>query len=484
MARIAGVGFETLSRSHLRSKSHWALAHPTSSVPSDHDSQIIEDTPTFPQVVFREVSAFELYLSLNAIGEGKKVKSCFALPIASHVMEDDSAKFDVGKQMSRSRRCRPRIETLERRLPLNGAWELEPGTDNDESVLVTVDPKGAGVLDDTVVVKIETSTRGGVSSKTYSRLLYGIGSNGLLEQKVTRIEWSAAGGADTFVNQTSLGSGVYDDSGPSYFVGGSGIDYFVATNDAISHLFGNDGDDKISGVGYLFGGNGDDLIVVHTPVLPFENLTTVAYGGEGDDSLWGLGGADYFFGEGGDDFLAGGGGDDYLNGGPGNDLITGDGYGKAQMGPPTTGGPQGGAGHDVLLGGTGNDRIWGGWGNDYMDGGSGDDVIEGHGGNDTILGGDGNDHLFGGWWEEAPADEATYDGDDNIDGQDGSDYLYGGYGNDVLFGGHDWYNDFLFGGAGADEFRKKLQSFGPGGIYTLDLDQIMDLTGADTITTL
>lgn len=194
-------------------------------------------------------------------------------------------------------------------------------------------------------------------------------------------------------------------------------------------------------------------------VLNTESLLNASdkyFGGEGNDSIDGLGGRDT---------IDGGEGNDTLNGGAGNDQLIG------------------GAGDDVLDGGTGNDVMFGGSGNDiyYVDsatdsvrefeasvlvdtggydvvfasvsytltaylerlnltgtadlkgtgnalanhllGNSGNNVLNGDAGNDTVNGGAGNDTLKGGT------------GNDTLNGGEGADRLDGGLGNDVMRGG-------------------------------------------------
>jgi Ca2+-binding RTX toxin-like protein/Mg/Co/Ni transporter MgtE len=110
------------------------------------------------------------------------------------------------------------------------------------------------------------------------------------------------------------------------------------------------------------GGIGDDTFVNRT------SLTSMAYGGDGNDSLSGGSGIDNLYGQAGDDVLAGNTGDDRLAGGIGN---------------------------DKLYGGDGNDLVNAGDGDDYLAGGAGDDQLTGGAGNDGLHGGAGLDHLWG-----------------------------------------------------------------------------------------
>jgi hemolysin type calcium-binding protein len=98
----------------------------------------------------------------------------------------------------------------------------------------------------------------------------------------------------------------------------------------------------------FFGGVRNDL---------FQNDTTIrslAFGGEGNDTLTGGGGRDLLNGGVGNDQLFGRGGEDILLGGAGNDT----GFG--------------GAGRDILIGGIGADELHGGAEQDILIGGSTD----------------------------------------------------------------------------------------------------------------
>jgi Ca2+-binding RTX toxin-like protein len=168
------------------------------------------------------------------------------------------------------------------------------------------------------------------------------------------------------------------------------------------------GDVFISGLG------GDDTLINNTA------LATWAYGGKGNDDVFGSSNHDYLDGGEGMDDLFGKGGNDTLV--AGQDFSTNNLYG--------------GAGNDVLYGGMGNDDLFGdrdhgndpngfhNLGNDVLYGGFGDDLLEG---------GNGNDYLYG---------------------EDGADVLLGGEGDDVLDGGIDPYHDSLEGGGGKDYFRR------------------------------
>lgn len=149
------------------------------------------------------------------------------------------------------------------------------------------------------------------------------------------------------------------------------------------------------------GGNGQYIVGTEGDDRPFSGGGAPLVGGEGDDTIEGLGG---------DDRLVGKGGDDALYGGDGNDMISGD---NASGGDPNAS-----------------------FGNDYLDGGSGDDWMMGESGNDTLVGGDGNDTLEGGV------------GNDSLDGGEGDDVLRAD--QNTLTDATD-HNVFT-GGEGADTF--------------------------------
>jgi len=195
--------------------------------------------------------------------------------------------------------------------------------------------------------------------------------------------------------------------------GGSGDDTLYGNAQA-NILSGMDGSDQLlgkSGDDELYGGDGNDDL----------------RGGDGNDTLYGGDGQDELRGEGGDDILFGNAGDDELYGGNGNDALNG------------------GNGNDILKGGSGDDRLEGRHGNDTLEGGAGNDTLEGWTGRDRLFGNDGNDRLYGQW-----ADDTLYGGagNDYLDGGAANDELHGGVGDDTLYGGDG--NDAMRGNQGHD----------------------------------
>jgi RTX calcium-binding nonapeptide repeat (4 copies)/Putative metal-binding motif len=141
------------------------------------------------------------------------------------------------------------------------------------------------------------------------------------------------------------------------------------------------------------------------------NVSLVAFGGDGADTLLGSTVGDDLEGQGGNDTIEGFQGADTLKGGDGDDQIAGD------------------DGNDTIAGDAGNDTIHGGAGNDTIDGGTGSDVAYGEADNDTLTGDSGDDYL---------------------DGGDGSDALSGGDDHDILVPGAG-AGDVVSGGDGFDE---------------------------------
>jgi len=174
------------------------------------------------------------------------------------------------------------------------------------------------------------------------------------------------------------------------------------------------------------------------------------YGGDGHDTIRGLGGNDFLFGEDGRDTLYGGDGLDWLYGGK-NDYKL---FGGDEL--------------DRLDGGQGQDELYGENDNDWLDGGAGADLLDGGDGRDTasydtsdagvhvslapvLPVGSGNS---GGYAEgdTLVSIEDLYGSnyDDELYGNDQTNYLDGGDGNDCLYGGD--AADYMFGGPGNDTY--------------------------------
>lgn len=192
----------------------------------------------------------------------------------------------------------------------------------------------------------------------------------------------------------------------------------------------------VGAAAYLYATNDDDTVL----------------GSDGDNRIYGLGGADVLWGGKGNDTLYGGAGQDRLWGEEGDDTL---------YAGPGGGGLNGGAGNDRLYGSADNDGIYGDEGNDLLSSGGGDDRLDGGEGFDTASyaystsgvvvdlshssGMNSIEALIGSRFNDSLIGDA---GVNRLTGGAGNDELYGKEGNDVLIGGLG--ADKLDGGAGVD----------------------------------
>lgn len=302
----------------------------------------------------------------------------------------------------------------------------------------------------------------------------------------------------------------YTDTGGDALYGGAGNDYL---NGGVGDdwLDGGDGEDRAA---YYFvegsvtvnldidgaqdtGAGGTDTLV------SIENVSGTSYGDtltgdEGDNWLWGIGGADTLNGGAGNDELQGDGefnGDyhnDIMDGGDGIDTVSYWDNGTRLEGVNVnldegTGGTTAGGEDDVLInienvigtqhddtifgsevdnrleGAEGNDFLRGEAGADELLGGEGDDILRGGAGNDFLDGGEGDDRVsyFGsgsvtvnlnlqGEAQDTGDGMDTLIGIENLSGGEYGDTLIGDEGNNWLWGNAG--NDNLYGGAGDDLF--------------------------------
>ena len=159
----------------------------------------------------------------------------------------------------------------------------------------------------------------------------------------------------------------------------AGTNIFVAdlgdvTGDGISDIgIGSNGDQNETGAVWVVSGallaSEPPLTLVGTP------RGDILKGGDGDDTIRGLGGGDLLKGLAGDDLLIGGSGNDRLFGAAGDDTLLG------------------GLGADRLSGGAGDDQLEGGAGRDHLRGGDGMDVLQSGGGWDLLRGGADSDRF-------------------------------------------------------------------------------------------
>jgi Ca2+-binding RTX toxin-like protein len=103
-----------------------------------------------------------------------------------------------------------------------------------------------------------------------------------------------------------------------------------------------------------------------------------------------------------------------------------------------TGYAYGGVGNDTLYGGWWVDRFDGGPGQDYLDGWSGDDNLSGGSGNDVLYGWDGNDDLYGGSGQDTLYGEGGNDYLNGGQADGARDFLYGGSGADLFYAEWYW----------------------------------------------
>jgi Ca2+-binding RTX toxin-like protein len=148
-------------------------------------------------------------------------------------------------------------------------------------------------------------------------------------------------------------------------------------------VFNDDYDDTLFGTAendIIYGLGGDDVINLEGRFLgnPLLRGTDEAYGGDGNDKIFGSSSRDILDGGDGLDQVYGGGGNDDIYGGADTDWLLGE-DGNDDL--------FGGDGCDQLYGGEDHDELYGGELSDWLDGGSGDDVL---------MGGEDADHLTGG----------------------------------------------------------------------------------------
>lgn len=188
---------------------------------------------------------------------------------------------------------------------------------------------------------------------------------------------------------------IYAYGGDDNIVGGQNDDTFYKSSGSGS-FDGGLGQDKLS---FLQAENGS-VIYVAWGVATLDELYGVQF--SNIEEFGGTNFTDNFYGDynssagvtfngwNGDDNIFGGGGADYLQGWYGNDVIEGNG------------------GNDTVLGHYGNDRLRGGEGNDTVHGGSGNDYVRGDRGADVLSGGPGEDDFVF-WFGDSRTANAAQD---------------------------------------------------------------------------
>jgi Ca2+-binding RTX toxin-like protein len=276
---------------------------------------------------------------------------------------------------------------------------------------------------------------------------------------VTLGQVTAINGADTYVQSAAWGDPHSPPVSSLRFYGSGGNDLFDNDSAVPSVAYGGDGNDTLTGgrgKDRLFGQGGSDLLDGGTGAdsLSGGAGNDTAAGGTGDDSVAGGAGHDFLYGADGNDTVDGGDGNDSLYGGDGNDALAG-GAGQDHLyGSDGNDRLDAGDGSDSVDGGAGNDRLWGRDGSDTLDGSAGTDVVYGGSGDDMLFGLDGNDQLFGETGNDFLSGES---GNDTLDGGAGNDWLEGWSGDDVFHAraGHDTVNAgagnaLVYGGTGND----------------------------------
>ncbi|WP_352259862.1 calcium-binding protein, partial [Psychrobacter sp. TB55-MNA-CIBAN-0194] len=228
---------------------------------------------------------------------------------------------------------------------------------------------------------------------------------------------------------------------PATIFGLGGADTIIGTELQDDHIHGGDGDDTVYGLG------GDDFILGGD-----DNDTIYGDSGEGGGliGLLEMTGNDKIIGGLGSDTAYGGGGDDIILLAEGRinaglEEIKADSHNDTEVNTAF-----GGEGDDTIYGTGGKDTITTGTSSESSDNGSvnhaygfsGDDTLIGQAGQDTLDGGLDNDTLIGG------------DGDDTLLGSSGNDTLYGDSQdeNDGFLGfGETKGNDIIIGGIGSDK---------------------------------
>ena len=251
---------------------------------------------------------------------------------------------------------------------LNGNDGNDTIVGNADVFAQQADTLNGGNGDDTLLGEFTDTVNGGAGTD----YLYGVNAyDWSINLGTASIEWMSAGFGNDTINAATQTIGVI--------------------------VFGNGGDDTITGSGFadtLWAGAGNDTV----------------NGGNGDDVIVGGGGADALSSGDGNDQIYTDGADASLDGGNGTDALHITGGSGMTVNLATThfewvidyaGGADtlnaASAGSNVVIfAGGGGDTVTGGSGDDVLWGEAGNDVVNGGGGNDTIVGGSGGDQLTGG----------------------------------------------------------------------------------------
>jgi Ca2+-binding RTX toxin-like protein len=253
-------------------------------------------------------------------------------------------------------------------------------------------PSGTPSKDDLQTVDALTGTDGRdkITVHTGNDVVHAQGGDDLMIDLMGgNDQFFGEGGNDRFV--LGRGNDFVDGGVGSDTLDYSGIAFKVVGDLAQGFLFA-DGVDEAQNIENIIGSNLDDTLIGDAG-------RNVLRGMGGNDEIRGtLGSRDALYGDDGDDTITGKGS---MSGGNGNDTISSfapDIPGRLPSRPGDT--QHGDAGNDTMTGGLFNDQMFGGTGNDVMNGGRGQDLIHGGDGVNTLAGGSGGDTFvfqqFGG----------------------------------------------------------------------------------------
>ena len=269
-------------------------------------------------------------------------------------------------------------------------------------------------------------------------------------------------------NDTLLGG-----AGIDYLFGGQGDDHMEGGSGGDTYFVDSAGDEVVETFDGLIGAFNFDYVSSTIDYTLGDFVERLGLDGSADIDGTGNGLANFLFGNSGDNVLSGLGGIDDINGFEGADQLYGGSEGDELDGGAGEDNLFGEDGDDTLIGGSEDDELDGGIGADTMAGGTGDDlyVVDNAGDVVTELNNQGTaDLIMSSIGRVLPAyvENLWLTGTANINGigylqanvlvgnagnnaltgVTGADYLYGFGGNDVLWGGAD--GDTIDGGEGID----------------------------------
>ena len=269
-------------------------------------------------------------------------------------------------------------------------------------------------------------------------------------------------------NDTLLGG-----AGIDYLFGGQGDDHMEGGSGGDTYFVDSAGDEVVETFDGLIGAFNFDYVSSTIDYTLGDFVERLGLDGSADIDGTGNGLANFLFGNSGDNVLSGLGGIDDINGFEGADQLYGGSEGDELDGGAGEDNLFGEDGADTLIGGSEDDELDGGIGADTMAGGTGDDlyVVDNAGDVVTELNNQGTaDLIMSSIGRVLPAyvenlwltGTANINGIGNLQanvlvgnagnnaltGVTGADYLYGFGGNDVLWGGAD--GDTIDGGEGID----------------------------------